>query len=144
MATLTSDHNHTSPAHALGPGLSIACGIHCVATPLLVLALPALVPALHFAHPVFAALVALVAAWAFIPAYRCHRRPIVFVEGAVGVALLVAGALAADVSTALDVGLTLSGAAVMIWAHWHNRALLRAAHGNRGETKPPEVVLRNT
>ncbi len=133
--TLHKHHHGSDAPDILGPVLSVACGIHCAATPLLLIAIPTLAPALGLAHPIFVVGVAAVALWAFIPGVRCHGRRMVFALAGVGMTLLVAGAFVAARSATLDVALTVSGAAVMLATHLYNRTLIRAAHATQAAVR---------
>jgi hypothetical protein len=122
-------HQHGSdPSDALGQVLSAVCAVHCVTTPLLLGLVPAAGAVLGGAHPVLLVAVVAVALWAFVPAYRCHRAKHVVALAVAGVALLAAAALLFDDAPAMDIGLSLTGAALMMAAHWRNRVMLRRAH----------------
>lgn len=118
-------HQHQpDPQDTLGQLLSAACVVHCAAMPLIVALAPAAAAVLGGFHPVLLALVLAVAAWAFVPGFRRHRRVEVLVLGGVGIALLAVGTLVFEGSW-LDVAFSVAGAAVMMAAHWRNRALQR-------------------
>ena len=122
------DHRDGAVPDALGSILSIVCGIHCAATPFILIAVPTISPILGLAHPIFVVLVAAVALWAFIPGYRCHRRKIIFVGAASGLTLLSVGAFFAVHDSVVDVVLTITGVLTMLVTHWYNRRLIRQAH----------------
>lgn len=129
MAEHTHQHSHTAdPPDAMGQVLSAVCAVHCVSTPLIVALAPAAGSVLGGVHPILLVLVIGVAAWAFVPAYRCHRKRQVLVLGGVGIALLAIASIAFHDDLKVDTALSLVGAAFMMLAHWRNRVLLRAAH----------------
>ena len=82
-------------ADAAGVALSIACGIHCLLTPILLLSLPSLGEAFHnpIVHRVIAIGVTSVAAFALWRGYRRHKHLLPLAIGAAGV-LMIWGALA--------------------------------------------------
>ncbi|MCC6335260.1 MAG: MerC domain-containing protein [Myxococcales bacterium] len=122
-------HHHASdPPDTLGQVLSAVCAVHCVATPFLLGLLPAAASVLGGAHPVLLVVVTGVALWAFIPGYRCHRAKHVLGLALGGIAFLALGALVFHDDLAVDTGLSLVGATLMMTAHWRNRVLLRRAH----------------
>ncbi|GMU58590.1 MAG: hypothetical protein AMXMBFR34_03530 [Myxococcaceae bacterium] len=122
-------HHHASdPPDTLGQVLSAVCAVHCVATPFLLGLLPAAASVLGGAHPVLLAIVIGVALWAFLPGYRCHRAKHVIGLALGGIAFLALGALVFHDNLAVDTGLSLVGATLMMTAHWRNRVMLRRAH----------------
>jgi hypothetical protein len=121
-------HHESDPPDTLGQVLSAVCAIHCVATPFLLGLLPAAASVLGGAHPVLLVGVVGVALWAFIPAYRCHRAKHVLGLAVAGIAFLSVAALVFHDDFALDTGLSLVGATLMMLAHWRNRVMLRRAH----------------
>jgi hypothetical protein len=84
-----------STADKAGVALSIACGVHCMLTPVLLLALPSLGEAFH--NPIIHKLIALgvtgIASFALWRGYRRHGHLLPLVLGSVGV-LTVWAALA--------------------------------------------------
>jgi hypothetical protein len=80
----------TPPADAAGVFVSLACGIHCLLTPVLLVALPSLGEAFHqpIVHRVIAVMVTAIAAWALWRGFRRHhhRAPLVF--GLIGLGLV--------------------------------------------------------
>ena len=122
-------HQHgKDPQDALGQVLSAVCAVHCVSTPLVLALLPSAGAVVGGAHPVLFVLVLGVAAWAFVPGYRCHHRLDVVGLAAAGLAFLGIAAFVFHDSLALDTGLSLVGAGLMMTAHWKNRAALRTCH----------------
>jgi hypothetical protein len=129
-ASSHTDHQHgREPSDTLGQVLSAVCAVHCVATPFVLALLPSLGSVVGGAHPLLFALVLGVAVWAFIPGYRCHRRLEVPALAAGGLTLLGVAAFLFHDRLAVDVGLSLLGAGLMMAAHWKNRQALRTCHG---------------
>ena len=124
MAAHAHPHPHPSTAgDRLGQVLSVVCMVHCLATPLVLMLAPALAGFLGGWHPVLLAAVVAIAAWAFIPGYRFHRNKPVLLLALGGVALLASGVTFFHHSFVAETALTVSGAALMLWAHWRNRKL---------------------
>lgn len=122
-------HSHSDdPPDTMGQLLSAVCAVHCVSTPLVVALAPAAGSVLGGVHPVLLVLVIGVALWAFVPAYRCHKKTQPFWLALVGVSFLAAASIVFHDDLKLDTALSLVGAAFMMVAHWRNRVLLRAAH----------------
>ena len=108
----------------LGTGVSLACAVHCAATPLLVAALP--LAGHHFpdAHWLVIPLVGAAALIGYTTlgwGYRRHNRPLPLILLTLGLLLLLAGhtVLPAQVSVvAATVGaLTLAGAQLLNWRY---------------------------
>ncbi len=112
----------------IGQALSVLCVIHCALTPVVLLAAPALAGLFGNAHPVLLLLVLGTAAWAFIPGYRHHHQRAPVVLGLAGITLLGLGTFAFHAVPALDIGFSVGGAALMLTAHWKNRAAHRHCH----------------
>ncbi|MBL8956848.1 MAG: MerC domain-containing protein, partial [Myxococcaceae bacterium] len=106
----------------IGQALSVLCVIHCALTPVLVLLAPAVAGIFGNAHPVLLALVLVTAAWAFIPGYRHHGQVAPVVLGLGGIAFLALGTFVFHGSMVLDTTFSVAGAALMLTAHWKNRA----------------------
>ncbi|MEW5740634.1 MAG: MerC domain-containing protein [Myxococcota bacterium] len=121
-------HHESDPPDTLGQVLSAVCAVHCVATPFLLGLIPAAASVLGGAHPVLLVVVIGVAVWAFIPGYRCHRAKHVIGLALGGISFLSLGALVFHDNLALDTGVSLVGATLMMAAHWRNRVMLRRAH----------------
>ena len=102
------------------------CLIHCFATPLVLMLVPTLAGFLGGWHPVLLGGVVLTAAWAFVPGYRYHRSKLVLGLAAIGVSLLAVGVLAFHDWFAAETALTVSGATLMLGAHWKNRQLAKS------------------
>lgn len=122
----------------IGLFLSTLCAIHCLATPLLVLALPVLGEVFHeeWVHILMALFVVPVGLYAFWSGYKHHRQAKVLGLGIVGL-LLVGGAsvmpheLHHEVVEALGYDVfTIGGSVLLIVAHLLNRrACLCHKHG---------------
>lgn len=123
-------HPHADPPDTVGQILSAVCAVHCVTTPIFVAMAPAAASVLGGAHPVLLVLVIGVALWSFIPGFRCHHSKLVAALALSGVTLLAVAAFAVPNNFALETGLSLVGATVMMVAHWMNRKLLREAHAH--------------
>jgi hypothetical protein len=123
MAVSTSTPDPTRDL--VGTALSVACVVHCASSPLIVWLLPAAGSLLGGVHPVLLGLVCAVATWSFVPGVRRHGHFEVAAAGAAGVALLALAAMVVEGGVA-ETSLSVAGAALMMWAHWRNRSLLRA------------------
>lgn len=99
--------------------------VHCLSMPGLVVAAPAAASMLGGFHPLLLVLVAAVAGWSFVPAFRRHRDARVLALASLGFSLLTVAAFAFD-EGALEMVLSLAGATAMMFAHVRNRALGRA------------------
>lgn len=102
---------------------SLLCLVHCLALPLLLLALPAIAEAFvqsELFHVVVAALVVPAAALAFALGYRRHRALLPAMLGAVGVACIVVALVPAlEESLSADI-LTAAGSLFLIAGHLIN------------------------
>jgi hypothetical protein len=116
-------HSHADPPDTLGQVLSAICMVHCVSTPLVLALLPAAGSVLGGVHPVLFVGVVAVALWAMVPGYRAHHSGQPLGLAAAGISMLGLALLFHDV-TALDLGFSVVGAALMMGAHWRNRVLL--------------------
>lgn len=123
----TTEHVH-EPSDVVGQVLSAVCAVHCVATPVVLSLLPAAGSVLGGAHPVLFLFVVVVAAWAFVRGYRCHRRLEVPALALTGVLLLGFAAFLLHGELVADSAVSLVGAGFMMAAHARNRTLLRASH----------------
>lgn len=113
-------------------GLSMLCLVHCLAFPVVVMALPAMgeiLPRQWWVHPVIFALAVPMATIALVRGWSDHRdrRPVLL--GGIGLALLGLGLLAAEASAA-EVLLTVVGGLIVAAAHLLNWRLGR--HGHAG------------
>ena len=124
-------------ADKAGICLSIICIVHCILTPVMLLALPAM----HMfdwyhgsLHIVFAVIVPLLALAAFIPGYKLHKDSRVFKIALVGYVLIIAGI---TIPHELEIEwleplFSVAGSIFLVWAHLINRnlcACCRAGHG---------------
>lgn len=103
-----------------GIGLSLACWIHCLVLPVLPFFIHRCSKSHYHGvdfHAIMAVLVVGVALAAFYRGFLRHRRPLVLVLAAVGVALLTAGVTAPAV---WESGLTLFGVTAVGGAHYAN------------------------
>jgi hypothetical protein len=110
-----------------GVGASALCILHCVATPLLAVALPTLELLERPAHTAFAVAILCIGLLAFIPGYRQHRRLSVLLVGLLGFGLLSASPLlrAGSLSESTETSLTMLGGVLLIAAHLRNAYLCR-------------------
>ncbi len=120
-------HPHPSTAGDLfGQVLSMICLVHCFATPVVLMLAPALAEYMGGWHPVLLVGVIGTAAWAFIPGYRFHHSKAVLGMAAVGVTLLAVGVTAFHDFFVAETAMTVTGAGLMLAAHWKNRQLSKA------------------
>jgi uncharacterized membrane protein len=115
-------------------GLSALCLLHCLAFPLVVLALPVVgevLPNQWWVHPAIFVLAVPMATIALVRGWYHHRdrRPVVI--GGVGLALLGVGLLAAE-GSATEIVFTVLGGAVVATAHLLNRRLGKHRHAPHG------------
>lgn len=118
-----------SPLDRLGVALSGLCLVHCLALPVLISLMPALsfwLPTTSWMHPVLIAVALPVTGTALWAGYRRHGQPAPPLLGAMGLLLLILGALAA--TQALDSGLTVTGGLAIALAHLRNWRALHGAH----------------
>ena len=102
---------------------SIACMVHCVILPLLILALPVLARWLSIpesAHIWLLAFAAPAAILALSLGYRLHRHRVPVIAGASGLALLSTAIL---VEGAAETALTVAGSVLIVSAHVLNLRL---------------------
>jgi peptidoglycan/LPS O-acetylase OafA/YrhL len=110
-----------------GVGASLLCILHCVATPMLAVALPALELLERPAHTAFAVAILGIGLIAFIPGYRRHRRASVALLGLLGFGLLSAGVVLPEgtLGEGTETALTVLGGALLITAHLRNAYLCK-------------------
>jgi uncharacterized membrane protein YfcA len=116
---------------AIGIGASTLCAIHCLLLPFVLAFAPTVahfLPGDEVVHRTLACLLAAVGLIAFRSGYRIHRRKIVLVLLAAGIAGVTAGAYAGFLlpSHLWEIGITLFGGAFLISAHLLNRTLCRS------------------
>lgn len=104
------DHSTGRPwLDRLGVGASVACAIHCMVAPLLMLALPA--AGSVWAHPLvhwaLAVLVLPLALWVIYCGYRKHGKRLTLVAAGLGSALIIAGLVLPTMSTGLGASASL-------------------------------------
>ena len=122
MTILRTTLSQAKPWDLAGIGASLLCIVHCVATPLLVVAVPALEILERQTHAAFALSILCIGLLAFVPGYRRHRRWAVVLLGLVGFGLLSAGVVVPEgaMSEEAEVALTVLGGATLITAHLRN------------------------
>ena len=118
----------------VGQALSLLCIVHCAAMPLVLAAVPTFAGVFGRAHPVLLILVFATALWSFVPGYRHHRNLSVLLLGIAGVALLAMGTLPSN-SLATETAFSVSGAGLMLFAHWKNRTAHRHCDHCEAEAK---------
>lgn len=124
-------------ADKAGICLSAICIVHCILTPVILLALPALHAFEWYhgtLHVVFAIIIPLLALAAFIPGYKLHGDSRVFKIALVGFALVIAGIIIPHELEIewLEPVFSIAGSIFLVRAHLINRnlcACCRAGHG---------------
>lgn len=93
----------------IGVGASVACAIHCMAAPLLLIALPAAgsVWAHPLVHWLLAVLVLPLALWVIYCGYRKHHKRLTLVAAGLGSLLIIAGLVLPMMDTGLGVSASL-------------------------------------
>lgn len=122
-------HRHTpfgGLRDVVGWFLSTLCIIHCLATPFVVAAIPAIGSFLGGFHPVILFFVIAVALWSFVPGVRRHGKLDVVAAAVAGTTALAVAALFLEDVPWADIALSLVGAGLMMFAHWRNRVHTRA------------------
>jgi len=123
----------------LGLVLSALCLVHCIALPLVLIALPALASFghddhHHWLHMALALVLVPLAFASLLPGYLRHRRTAVMAGGALGVAAVLVGALLEGwLGESAATALTIAGSLCLIGAHWINLTTARtpgAAHAH--------------
>ncbi|MBO9665704.1 MAG: MerC domain-containing protein [Bdellovibrio sp.] len=109
----------------LGILLSTICAIHCLVTPLLILALPVLGEAFEasWVHLSMAAVILPIGLFAFWSGYKHHRQTKVFAMGAMGLLLVACGSVLPHEMVEIyehDV-VTIIGSLMLVTAHVLNR-----------------------
>ncbi|MEA3275438.1 MAG: MerC domain-containing protein [Pseudomonadota bacterium] len=122
MTILRLTLSKARPWDLAGIGASALCILHCVATPLLVIVLPALEIFERQTHAGFALSILCIGLLAFVPGYRRHRRWQIVFLGLIGFGMLSAGVLVPEggMSEAAEVALTVLGGTTLITAHLRN------------------------
>ncbi|WP_413557209.1 MerC domain-containing protein [Bdellovibrio sp. HCB209] len=109
----------------LGMFLSTLCAIHCLATPLLIFALPVLGEAFesHWVHLSMAAVILPIGLFAFWSGYKHHRQRKVLSLGVAGLLMVCAGSTLPHEMVEVfehDV-VTILGSILLVTAHYLNR-----------------------
>ncbi|MDE1176627.1 MAG: MerC domain-containing protein [Edaphobacter sp.] len=132
MHTLASSslahlRRHADHAGVLASGL---CMIHCLLTPLLISAFPALLqwlPGDASFHRALAISILLVSTLAFLPGYRLHRRRSLLALVATGIALVAVVAWRGEtLPHRLELAISIPGSLMLIAAHLANRSFCRS------------------
>jgi hypothetical protein len=114
----------------LAVGATIACLIHCLALPMLVVAVPVistLMPIPEHFHLIALCLAIPATAGALFAGYRRHRLAAPLIAGTVGLTLLALGALRWG-ETPLEMPMTVIGSLAIGAAHVVNWRFRRASH----------------
>ena len=128
----------TTPAgDKVAIGLSLACALHCLVTPVIVSLYPSVITAgLHDEriHLVLIAFVIPISAFSLTMGCRRHRQLPVFSLGAAGIFALILSALLGHETggETLEVTGTLLGSGLVACSHLLNFKLCRASHGCGG------------
>ena len=116
----------------LGLGLSALCLVHCIALPLVLIALPTLAAFghddhhHHWLHIALALVLVPLAFASLLPGYLRHRRTAVMACGALGVAAILIGAfLEGWLGESAATALTIAGSLCLICALWFNLTAAR-------------------
>jgi uncharacterized membrane protein YfcA len=121
---------------AVGITASAVCVVHCVATPIALIFLPALsrfLPGNESFHHWLVPAVFSIGMISFVSGYRRHRRKLLLVPLVAGMSLIATGAflISNDIQETI---ITLLGSALVITAHLMNRSFCRwceaCDHGN--------------
>lgn len=115
--------------------LSGLCAIHCLATPLLALALPFLGEAFEqpWVHLMMAVFVVPVGLFAFVSGYRRHQQKGVFALGLMGLIFVAGASLAPHEWFAFSGGhdvITIFGSVLLLTSHFKNRKACACEHGH--------------
>lgn len=118
-------------ADSFGVLAAVVCTVHCLALPVMAMALPALVandPAEDATHLILAGFVAAFCLFAIVPGYRKHRHKPVLVCMLVGLSLVLFATFVADplLGEAYEMPLITLGNLIVVVAHLRNRKLLSA------------------
>lgn len=133
MAILQISTVRGRPWDMAGMGMSLACIAHCVAAPVLAVAIPVLVIAERATHGAMAIAILGIGLLAFIPGYRRHRSLQVLLVGGVGFGMLSLGAILPEgvLGEAAETGLTILGGLILISAHLRNAYFCRTCKACR-------------
>jgi hypothetical protein len=119
-------------ADTLGIAASALCVVHCLALPLVAIALPALASRIgddHLTHAILALFVVAFCLFAIIPGYRTHRHYAVLAGMASGVTLVLFATFCADsmLGQYWEMPIITVGNFLVVAAHLQNRRLLTRA-----------------
>jgi hypothetical protein len=122
-------------ADTLGIAASTLCVVHCLALPLVALALPALASRLgndHITHAVLALFVVAFCFFAIVPGYRRHKHGAVLAGMLTGVGLVLFATFGAEsmFGPYSEMPLITIGNFMVVAAHLRNRKLLRLETAN--------------
>jgi MerC mercury resistance protein len=138
----TSSRISVFSADNLGIWASTLCVVHCIVTPVLI-SLSAVfahfIPGEERTHRTLAIGVATLGAIALVKGFRTHRRRRILALMALGLGFIFAGAFYGDrlPSHGYEVAVTMTGSALMIWAHRMNHTFCsdcRCAEPEAGKT----------
>ncbi|HVK60147.1 MAG TPA: MerC domain-containing protein [Bdellovibrionales bacterium] len=114
-------------ADKLGICLSGLCLVHCLLTPVVLIALPSLTlvsfESHHIFHEVLLVILPIVALAAFIPGFRRHGDKRVFFWSVPALALMAVAVTVFHDAIWIQAGLTITGSILLIKAHMLNRHL---------------------
>lgn len=140
----------------LGLCLSVACLIHCLATPIILIALPGFSYLIadhdhghdhghEMFHQVLLGILPLLAVLAFIPGYRQHRKLEIFYWALPGIVALALGVILTHDTPVLATAITILGSALLVRAHLLNRkecACCATGHGHQRATRLSKVTTK--
>lgn len=120
---------------------STLCVVHCIATPFVALALPAIAATEGVTHGALGAAIVLFALLAFVPGMKVHGKRRVLALGIMGIALIWTALLLPEewVADASRDGLSVMGGLAMFAAHVFNIVLCRRCAACRGTCKAATV-----
>jgi hypothetical protein len=126
----TSSRVSAFSADNLGICASALCVVHCIATPVLISlssVFAHFIPGEEKTHRTLAVGVAALGAVALIRGFRTHGRRRILGLMAMGLGFIFAGAFYGDSlpSHGYEVAVTMTGSALMIWAHRMNHTFCR-------------------
>jgi hypothetical protein len=135
--TLRSQSKIRSWADSIGLCLSALCLIHCLLTPILLLAIPSLVlieesGAHEWFHRGLFTVLPLLALAAFVPGYLRHRDLRVFFWSVPGITSLAVGLTIFEGQMGPQALLTIAGSLFLIRAHLLNRHLCSCCESDHG------------
>ena len=122
MSILSLTFGDKKPWDLLGIGASTLCVLHCLATPLLVVALPVLEVYERHTHAAFALAILAIGLLAFWPGYLSHRRLWIVASGWFGLGLMSLCVSAPEglLTEPMEAAATVAGGATLVFAHLRN------------------------